>query len=276
MKIYNYDKNTKEYISTIQATESPLEKGEYLIPANATTVSILNDKIGFTQIFDKTKNNWNYIEDNRGKIVYDTVTKQKSKVDYIGAIKSGFTELVPKANDKWNGTKWIFDIVSASTAKAQAIKSDLQNYLKSYTLASGTVVKNSIQDQANNLKNIALSQQAMQANKWVASTDVTLNSVANISGAICLCTTAGKTGAAAPTPPTKFGVTVTDNTATWKLLGFLVNTDKGRVYFTPQSVLEMSQEIALILNEALTKYDKLKVQIKTAKTQTALNKIKWS
>jgi len=161
------------------------------------------------------------------------------------------------------------------TAKVQTIKSDLQNYLKSYTLASGTVIKNSMQDQANNLKNIALSQQAMQAGKWVASTDYALNSVANISGTICLCTTAGKTGTATPTPPTKFGVTVTDNTATWKLLGFLVNTDKGRVYFTPQSILEMSIEIALILNEALTKYDTLKAQIKTCTTQADLDNIKW-
>jgi len=161
------------------------------------------------------------------------------------------------------------------TAKMQTIKSNLQNYLLSYTLASGTVIKNSMQDQANNLKNIALSQQAMQANKWVASTDVTLNSVANISGVICLCTTAGKTGTAAPTPPTNFGVTVTDNTAAWKLLGFLVNTDKGRVYFTPQGILEMSQEIALILNEALTKYDTLKAQIKACTTQADLNKVVW-
>jgi len=161
------------------------------------------------------------------------------------------------------------------TAKEQSIKNDLQNYLKSYTLASGTVVKNSMQDQANNLKNIALSQQAMQANQWQASTDVTLNSVANISGTICLCTTAGKTDSSACTPPTKFGVAVTDGTAEWKLLGFLVNTSKGREYFTPQSILEMSQEIELLLNSALTKYDDLKNQISNATTQADLDNTKW-
>jgi len=157
------------------------------------------------------------------------------------------------------------------TAKTQVIKRDLQNYLRSYTLASGTVVLNSIQDQSNNLKNIALSQQAIQANKWTASTDVALNSVVNINGTFCLCTTAGKTDSSACTPPTKFGVAVTDGTAEWKLLGFLVNTSKGREYFTPQSILEMSQEIELILNEALTKYDKLKAQIKACTTQADNN-----
>jgi len=181
-----------------------------------------------------------------------------SEADWQTALENGYNYV--DATKKTLGTKDFRSFAQLQTAKAQAIKSDLQSYLKSYTLASGTVVKNSMQDQANNLKNIALSQQAMQAGKWVASTDVTLNSVANISDVICL--------------PTDFGVAVTDNTATWKLLGFLVNTDKGRVYFTPQSVLEMSQEIALILNKALTKYDTLKAQIKTCTTQADLDKIK--
>jgi len=122
MKVYNYNKDTKEYISTTQATENPLEKGKYLIPANATTIAISVDKAGFAQTFDEVKNTWDYIEDNRDKTVYDTTSKQESKVDYIGAIKSGFTELIPKITNKWDGTKWIFDIVSASTAKLSELK----------------------------------------------------------------------------------------------------------------------------------------------------------
>jgi len=127
MKVYNYDKDTKEYISTTQASENPLEKGKYLIPANATTIAINADKVGFTQTFNEAKNTWSYVEDNRGKTVYDTTTKQESKVDYLGTIKSGFTELVPKANDKWNGTKWIFDIVSASKLKLLKLKTAYSN-----------------------------------------------------------------------------------------------------------------------------------------------------
>jgi len=196
-----------------------------------------------------------------------------SEADWQTALENGYNFV--DATKKTLGKKDFRTFAQLQTAKEQSIKSDLQGYLKSYTLASGTVIKNSIQDQANNLKNIALSQQAMQAGKWVASTDYALNNVTNISGTICLCSTAGKTGTAAPTPPTDFSVAVTDNMAAWKLLGFLVNTDKGRVYFTPQSILEMSQEIALILNEALTKYDKLKAQIKACTTQADLDKIKW-
>jgi len=160
-------------------------------------------------------------------------------------------------------------------AKQSQIKSDLQSYLKSYTLADGTVIENSMQDQANNLKNLTLSQLAMQSPKWSASTDVSLNSVVFIGTTLCLCTTAGKTGSSEPTAPTDFSTALTDNTAVWKKLGFLVNTGKGRLYFTPQDIIKISQEVAFILNEALTKYDSLKTQITACKTQADLDKIVW-
>ena len=160
--------------------------------------------------------------------------------------------------------------------KKQEIKSALQNYLKSYTLTNGIIIENGIQDQANNLKNLNLSQMAIQSTKWTASADISLNSVVFIGSVLCVCTTAGTTGSSEPTAPTEFGIATTDNTVEWKKLGFLVNTGKGRIYFTPQDIIKISQEIAFILNEALTKYDNLKIQINNATTQDDLNKIVWS
>ena len=162
------------------------------------------------------------------------------------------------------------------TIKKQEIKSALQNYLKSYTLTDGTIIENGIQDQANNLKNLNLSQMAMQSPKWAKSTEVALNSVVFIGNVLCICVTAGTTGSSEPTAPTEFGVAITDNMVEWKKLGFLVNTDKGRIYFTPQDIIKISQEIAFILNEALTKYDNLKMKIDNATTQDDLDKIVWS
>lgn len=50
-----------------------------------------------------------YIEDNRNKTVYSTITKEALVVDYLGAIKDGFTLLVPKEFDKWENNSWAVD-----------------------------------------------------------------------------------------------------------------------------------------------------------------------
>lgn len=109
MKIYNYNKETKEFTTSTNATANPLEKGEYIIPANATTKEPLTQKEGFAVCFDEAKKEWEYQEDNRGKTIYSTTTKEASIVDYLGAIKEGFTLLVPTEFDKWENNSWVVD-----------------------------------------------------------------------------------------------------------------------------------------------------------------------
>jgi hypothetical protein len=72
---------------------------------------------------------WDYVEDNRGTTVYDINTKQEYKVGYLGAVKDGFTKLVPSEFDVWNGTAWEIDLVAQAAAQTQAINSAIQNHL---------------------------------------------------------------------------------------------------------------------------------------------------
>lgn len=121
MKIYNYNKDTKVFTTSTNATENPLEKGKYLIPANATEEEPLPSKDGFAVCFNEIKKEWEYQEDNRGKTVYSTSTKQEVNINYLGSIKSEHTLSKPKEFDKWNGTKWETDIDKLKENKTLSI-----------------------------------------------------------------------------------------------------------------------------------------------------------
>ena len=256
MKIANYDKTNGKLLGWY----SPEINGTYVpeIPAVLNTDGTVKTK-AIPAYYDTSKIPIPNIE--------------VSDADWQTAIDNGYNYV--NATKKTLSKKDFRTFAELQTAKKQAIKSDLQSYLKSYTLADGTVIENSIQDQANNLKNLTLSQLAIQSPKWAASTGVSLNSAVFIGTTLCLCTTAGTTGSSAPTAPADFSILTTDDTAVWKKLGFLVNTGKGRVYFTPQDIIKISQEVAFILNKALTKYDSLKTQIAACTTQADLDKIVW-
>ena len=129
MKVYNYNQTTKEFTNITEASENPLETGKYIIPANATIIEVQAVKDGFARVFDEVNQKWDYVEDNRGTTVYDINTKQEYKVDYLGAVKEGFTELVPGEFDKWNGSSWEIDLVAQATAQAESINNAIQNHL---------------------------------------------------------------------------------------------------------------------------------------------------
>ncbi len=97
MKIYNNNSATKELINESEARLSPLEKGVYLIPANATTLTPLKAKDGFAVVFNGSA--WQYIKDERGKTFYDEKGNEIT-ITELGADTSKLSKDNPQPNPK--------------------------------------------------------------------------------------------------------------------------------------------------------------------------------
>lgn len=88
MKIFNYDKDTGEFLSEGYAQVNPKKDGGYLFPAYSTTLVPPVLSVNEAAIYNGEY--WNIVSDYRGLDVINLSTKEISKVDYLGNIKSGF------------------------------------------------------------------------------------------------------------------------------------------------------------------------------------------
>lgn len=76
------------------------------LAANSTLESPPIPQAGFVCVWNNQA--WELHEDHQDKVVYSTLDRSESKVDYIGSIKEGYTLLKPNTEfDSWNGAAWI-------------------------------------------------------------------------------------------------------------------------------------------------------------------------
>ena len=103
--VYNYDKDTKEFIG---ANTAFLDKvatrkagvNKYLLPSYATFIAPPKTEIGEVAIFDMEKEKWNVVKDYRGRMVFNIETRQGVIWDKLGAIPAGYTtELKPSLSE---------------------------------------------------------------------------------------------------------------------------------------------------------------------------------
>lgn len=121
--IYVFDKQTNEFISSHKDTFLIGYK-KFNLSEQETLIKPLDVKEGFVVCFNETKQEWEYQEDNRNKTVYSTTTKEALVVDYLGAIKEGFTLLVPTEFDKWENNSWTKDIEAIRASKLLTINTE--------------------------------------------------------------------------------------------------------------------------------------------------------
>ena len=132
-------------------------------------------------------------------------------------------------------------------------------------------VDNTTAKQALNLSLAITANAAVQSSAWAADTEYTAGQLCSVSGVILFCSTSGKSGTSAPTPPTTFGTPVTDGTAEWELMGRKVYLQGGSfVYMTPQQIMSAFQQGELYLHQTSDKLELLKSEIMAATTVSAV------
>ena len=137
-------------------------------------------------------------------------------------------------------------------------------------------VDNTAGKQALNLSLAITANAMMQAPAWAASTEYAAGAYCTVGGVILFCSASGKSGTASPTPPTTFGVPVTDGTAEWELLGRKVYLQGGSfVYMTPQQIMSAFQQGELYLHQMSNQLESLLAQIEAATTVSAVQAIVW-
>ena len=137
-------------------------------------------------------------------------------------------------------------------------------------------VDNTAGKQALNLSLAITANAMMQSPVWAASTEYAAGAYCSVDGIILFCSTGGKSGSSAPTPPTTFGTPVTDGTAAWELLGRKVYLQDGSyVLMTPQQLTSAFQQGELYLHQMSDQLESLKVQINSASTVSAVQSVIW-
>ena len=120
MQIYTFDKITGEFLAEEIADENPLEKDEFLIPANATSIAPPAASLNEIAVFDGSV--WALVDDYRGQVHFAP--------DGIREVISVLGEMVPAGNTTteppdaemtWDGTTWVYDLPTVRAAAFKAL-----------------------------------------------------------------------------------------------------------------------------------------------------------
>ncbi|AVS50196.1 phage tail protein (plasmid) [Escherichia coli] len=124
--VYNYDSETKEYISA---------STEYLavgvgIPAYSCLDAPGIHKAGYAICRSVDLNSWEYVPDHRGEIVYNTETGDAKEITAPGDYPENTTTIAPLTPyDKWDGEKWVTDVEAQHGAAVEAAEAQRQSLI---------------------------------------------------------------------------------------------------------------------------------------------------
>ncbi|EFM6616227.1 tail fiber assembly protein [Escherichia coli] len=124
--VYNYDGETREYIST---------SNEYLaigvgIPEYSCLDAPGTHKAGYAICRSMDLNSWEYVPDHRGEIIYSTETGESKEITALGDYPENTTIIAPLTPyDKWDGEKWVTDTEAQRSAAVDAAEAQRQSLI---------------------------------------------------------------------------------------------------------------------------------------------------
>lgn len=122
--VYNFNEFSHEYTGS-SVEHLPIGFG---IPSHSTLIAPPESREGYARCFNN--NEWVFVENHLGEVVYNTTTKAQSVVNYLGPIEEGYTNKVPTEYSVWSNGEWVEDTEAKDNA---IIQSNTQ--LKSYYLS---------------------------------------------------------------------------------------------------------------------------------------------
>lgn len=101
--VYGYLSDTGEYIGK---SDCYIPAGTGL-PAYCTHIAPPVAPKGKVVIFNSVSGCWNVVDDHRGKVAYDTKTRQPQTITTLGVLPETLTLLEPQSEfDFWTGKQW--------------------------------------------------------------------------------------------------------------------------------------------------------------------------
>lgn len=96
------------YVGPVEADESPLEKGVFLIPAGCVQLAPPNAPPGKVQLWNGTT--WELLDWLDGVTAYDTRTREPLQLQGMDPLPDGYTLLKPEPHQVWKDGAWVDDL----------------------------------------------------------------------------------------------------------------------------------------------------------------------
>lgn len=166
LTVIHLDHLTGEYVGEGQVLIPPMTG----LPAHCTQVESPRDKKNFARVFNEAIGRWRYIEDHRGRTVYDKKTGFTHVISDIGKLPDNMTLAKPDSPySKWSGSAWIEDEEAALQAMQQGNKNK-KDVLLDTAMRLMVPLQNAVK------LNMATSDEQRQLTEWEKYT-VLLNRV---------------------------------------------------------------------------------------------------